>query len=103
MKYAICVVYYTTIRWYSDILMTITNLLPAHLRYRGDVMNRSVAGRIVIAAALCGLLGLPAYADSISSTTPTRPSTNDSVTGTDPVPISPHVIGVIVTIMQAFM
>jgi hypothetical protein len=59
-------------------------------------MYKSLTRRLVLAILLGTLSGTIAHADT---TTPTP----TSVTGTDPVPTSPHVITVILTLLQTLL
>jgi hypothetical protein len=59
-------------------------------------LNKSLTRRLVLAIVLGMLCGTLAHAD-----TPTP--TPQSVTGTDPVPTSPHVVAVILTLLQTLL
>ncbi len=61
-------------------------------------MQKSLRGKLILAIALCGLFGTAAHAQTTSGTTTT--TTPDSVTGTDPVPISPNAIDIILLVLQ---
>jgi hypothetical protein len=61
-------------------------------------MHKSLTRRVVLAIVLGTLSGTIAHADiTTPSPTPT------SVTGGDPVPTSPHVITVILTLLQVLL
>jgi hypothetical protein len=60
-------------------------------------MHNSLTGRLVLAVVLGTLSGTIAHADT---TTPPPSSTPQSVTGGDPVPTSPHIVTVILTLLQ---
>jgi hypothetical protein len=59
-------------------------------------MYKSLTRRLALAILLGTLSGTIAHADA---TTPTP----TSVTGTDPVPTSPHVVTVILTLLQTLL
>jgi hypothetical protein len=59
-------------------------------------LNKSLTRRLVLAIVLGMLSGTLAHADA---TTPTP----TSVTGTDPVPTSPQVVTVILTLLQTLL
>jgi hypothetical protein len=59
-------------------------------------MHKSLTRRLVLALVLGTLSGTIAHAD-------TPPPTPTSVTGTDPVPTSPHVVTVILTLLQTLL
>jgi hypothetical protein len=59
-------------------------------------MYKSLTRRLVLAILLGTLSGTIAHADT---TTPNP----QSVTGTDPVPTSPHVVTVILTLLQTLL
>jgi hypothetical protein len=59
-------------------------------------LYKSLTRRLVLAVLLGTLSGTIAHADT---TTPTP----TSVTGTDPVPTSPHVVTVILTLLQTLL
>ena len=59
-------------------------------------MYKLLTRRLVLAVVLGALSGTIAHAD----TTPPTPS---SVTGTDPVPTSPHVTSIILTLLQTLL
>jgi hypothetical protein len=61
-------------------------------------MHNSLTRRFVLALALTTLSGTIAHA---ATTTPTP--TPQTVTGTDPVPTSPHVVTVILTLLQTLL
>jgi hypothetical protein len=61
-------------------------------------MQKSLTRRLVLAIVLGTLFGTIARADT---TTPSPTPT--SVTGGDPVPTSPHVITVILTLLQVLL
>jgi hypothetical protein len=61
-------------------------------------MHKSLTRRLVLAIVLGTLSGTIAHADT---TTPSPTPT--SVTGGDPVPTSPHVITVILTLLQVLL
>jgi hypothetical protein len=62
-------------------------------------MHKSLTRRLVLAIVLGTLFGTIAHADT---TTP-PPSTPQSVTGGDPVPTSPHIATVILTLLQVLL
>ncbi len=62
-------------------------------------MQKSLRGRLMLAVALCGLFETAAHAQSTSGTTTTTTSPA-SVTGTDPVPITPDVMDAILLMLQ---
>lgn len=59
-------------------------------------MYRSLTRRVVLAIVLGTISGTIAHADT---TTPTP----TSVTGTDPVPTSPHIVTVILALLQTLL
>jgi hypothetical protein len=59
-------------------------------------LYKSLTRRLVLAVLLGTLSGTIAHADTTTQT-PT------SVTGTDPVPTSPHVVTVILTLLQTLL
>lgn len=59
-------------------------------------MYKSLTRRLVLAILLGTFSGTMAHADT---TTPTP----TSVTGTDPVPTSPHVVTIILTLLQTLL
>jgi hypothetical protein len=63
-------------------------------------MQKSFTRRLVLAIILGTLSGTIAHADT---TTPPPPPTPSSVTGGDPVPTSPHVVTVILTLLQVLL
>ncbi len=63
-------------------------------------MHNSLTRRLVLAVVLSTLSGTIAHADT---TTPPPSSTPQSVTGGDPVPTSPHIVTVILTLLQVLL
>ena len=63
-------------------------------------MYKSLTRQLMLAVVLGTLSGTIAHADT---TTPIPTPTPQSVTGTDPVPTSPHVVIVILTLLQALL
>ena len=63
-------------------------------------MQKSLTRRLVLALVLSTLsgTGVMAHAD-----TTTPPSTPKSVTGTDPVPTSPHVVSIVITWLESLL
>jgi hypothetical protein len=57
-------------------------------------LYKSLTRQLVLAVLLGTLSGTIAHADTTTST---------SVTGTDPVPTSPHVVTVILTLLQTLL
>ena len=62
-------------------------------------MHKSLTRRLVLAMVLGTLSGTIAHADTTTTPSPTPAS----VTGGDPVPTSPHVITVILTLLQVLL
>jgi hypothetical protein len=63
-------------------------------------MQKSITRGLVLAIVLGTISGTIAHADTTSPTQPPAPS---SVTGGDPVPTSPHVATVILTLLQVLL
>lgn len=63
-------------------------------------MHKSLTRGLVLAFVLSTLSGTIAHADT---TTPPPPPTPSSVTGGDPVPTSPHVVTVLLTLLQVLL
>lgn len=70
-------------------------------------MKKSVKAKLALVALLCGI-GMSTARAQTSTPPPTPPPTTstedpDGVTGTDPVPTSPNVTGIILIVLQSFM
>lgn len=63
-------------------------------------MHKSLTRALVLAVALGTFSGTIAHADTSTSTPPAAPQ---SVTGGDPVPTSPHVVDVLLTLLQVLL
>jgi len=63
-------------------------------------MHTSLTRRLVLAVVLGTLSGTMAHADT---TTPAPSPSPQSVTGGDPVPTSPHLVIIILTVLQTLL
>lgn len=72
-------------------------------------MKKSIKTTLGLAILLCGMGMATAKAQSSTSTTTTSTSTStttvsdDGATGTDPVPLKPHVYDIVLMVLQAIM